>query len=406
MFSLALKNILFYKGRSITTFALTFFSTFSFIVYVAMMDGSHNSILHNALKVYVGAIEIYKKGYREIGGNEYLLYNVHKKEEILKNIEGISSFTSRYETYGLLSSDEYSSAAMVVGINSTKEAQHSQLKNALILGEYLDGSANNCLYVGSDLAKRLHVKLDSKVSFIGSASDNSFAADIFKVCGMFKTGAYEFDSSSAFIDRGYFDTLMLSEDMASYIHVDVANLSDVDMIQQKIQTALDDPKLEVLTWKTLMASMVEAMKVDSIFGYISISLFFVVIFFVIMIFSFINASSRLREFGTLRAIGLSSANINALLFYEIFILSTLAIILAAPLGAYVAYYFNANPIIIEGMSETYKEYGIVSDELPLSFDIFTIAWNVGIVYLLNFLSILYPMRFINRFKPLEALKHV
>jgi ABC-type lipoprotein release transport system permease subunit len=406
MFSLALKNILFYKGRSITTFVLTFFSTFSFIVYVAMMDGSHNSILHNALKVYVGAIEIYKKGYREIGGNEYLLYNVHKKEEILKNIEGISSFTSRYETYGLLSSDEYSSAAMVVGINSTKEAQHSQLKNALILGEYLDGSANNCLYLGSDLAKRLHVKLDSKVSFIGSASDNSFAADIFKVCGMFKTGAYEFDSSSAFIDRGYFDTLMLSEDMASYIHVDVANLSDVDMIQQKIQTALDDPELEVLTWKTLMASMVEAMKVDSIFGYISISLFFVVIFFVIMIFSFINASSRLREFGTLRAIGLSSANINALLFYEIFILSTLAIILAVPLGAYVAYYFNANPIIIEGMSETYKEYGIVSDELPLSFDLFTIAWNVGIVYLLNFLSILYPMRFINRFKPLEALKHV
>ncbi|MEJ2497093.1 MAG: FtsX-like permease family protein [Sulfurovaceae bacterium] len=406
MFFLALKNILFYKGRSITTFALTFFSTFSFIVYVAMMDGSHNSILHNALKVYVGAIEIYKKGYREIGGNEYLLYNVHKKEEILKNIEGISSFTSRYETYGLLSSDEYSSAAMVVGINSTKEAQHSQLKNALILGEYLDGSANNCLYAGSDLAKRLHVKLGSKVSFIGSASDNSFAADIFKVCGMFKTGAYEFDSSSAFIDRGYFDTLMLSEDMASYIHVDVANLSDVDMIQQKIQTALDDPELEVLTWKTLMASMVEAMKVDSIFGYISISLFFVVIFFVIMIFSFINASSRLREFGTLRAIGLSSANINALLFYEIFILSTLAIILAAPLGAYVAYYFNTNPIIIEGMSETYKEYGIVSDELPLSFDIFTIAWNVGIVYLLNFLSILYPMRFINRFKPLEALKHV
>ena len=186
----------------------------------------------------------------------------------------------------------------------------------------------------------------------------------------------------------------------------VWNKIKTDIIQQKIQTALDDPDLEVLTWKTLMAWMVEAMKVDSIFGYISISLFFVVIFFVIMIFSFINASSRLREFGTLRAIGLSSANINALLFYEIFILSTLAIILAAPLGAYVAYYFNANPIIIEGMSETYKEYGIVSDELPLSFDIFTIAWNVGIVYLLNFLSILYPMRFINRFKPLEALKHV
>ena len=131
-----------------------------------------------------------------------------------------------------------------------------------------------------------------------------------------------------------------------------------------------------------------------------------VIFFVIMIFGFINVSSRVREFGTLRSIGLSRSNIRALLFYEIFILSTLAILVATPLGAYVAYYFSVNPIVIEGMSETYKEYGIVSDELPFSFDLLTIAWNIGAIYVLNFLSVIYPIRFINSFKPLEATKHV
>ncbi len=152
--------------------------------------------------------------------------------------------------------------------------------------------------------------------------------------------------------------------------------------------------------------MVEAMEVDSVFGYISLSLFFVVIFFVIMIFGFINVSSRVREFGTLRAIGLSRSNIRGLLLYEIFILSTLAVALATPLGAYVSYYFSVHPIIIEGMSETYKEYGIVSDELPLSFDLFTIFWNVLVIYILNFLSIIYPIRFINAFRPVEAMRHV
>jgi len=406
MFSLALKNIFFYKSRSITTFVLTFVCAFFFIVYVAMMHGGHNAMLQNSLKVYTGAIEIYKKGYRDIGGNEYLLRDVSAIEKKLANIQGISSFTSRYETYGLLSSKEHSSAAMVVGINPQKEVLHSQLKVALREGKFLSANSKNCLYMGEDLSQKLHVSLDSEVSFIGSASDNSFAADLFHVCGIFKTGAYKFDSSAAFVTRNYFDTLMYSHNMASYINVNVTDLSQVQTIQKKIHKQLTNNSLEILTWKTLMKSMVQAMEVDSIFGYISMSLFFVVIFFVIMIFGFINVSSRTRELGTLRCIGLSDSKVSLLLLYEVFILATLAILIAAPLGAYVAYYYSIHPIVIEGMSETYKQYGIVSDEMPFSFDIFTISWNVGVVYVLNFLSIMYPIHYMKSLKPLEATKHV
>lgn len=405
MFSLALKNILFYKSRSITTFVLTFFATLFFIVYVALMDGSHQSMLENSLKVYTGAIEIYKVGYRDIGGNDYLLRDADNIEQKLSGIKGIKSHTQRYETYGLLSSRNDSSAVMIAGINPLKEEMQSQLKTALVEGEFLNGHSKNALYIGADLAKKIHVKLGDEVSFIGSASDNSFAADLFHIGGIFKTGAFEFDSSSAFLSREYFDTLMLSKNMASYISIKVDDLKEVDTIQKEIEKVL--PKeVEVVTWKTLMHAMVQAMEVDSIFGYVSISLFFVVIFFVIMIFGFINVSSRVREFGTLRCIGLSSTNVTLLLLYEIFILSSLAVVLATPMAAYTAYYFSVHPIIIEGMSEMYKEYGIVSDELPLSFDIFTISWNVIVIYILNFLSVVYPIKYINAFKPIEATKHV
>jgi len=406
MFSLAIKNILFYKSRSITTFTLTFISTLFFIVYVAMMDGSHKSMLQNSLKVYTGAIEIYKKGYRDIGGAEYLLTNVEEIEKKLVTIQGVKSFTSRYETYGLLSYNEYSTAAMVTGIDPLKEVTLSQLEVALIKGSFLTTTSKNCIYMGANLVKKLHLKLGNELSFIGAASDNSFAADLFNLCGVFKTGAYDFDSSASFVTREYFDTLMYAKNKASYINIEVDDLGEVDTIAQKIRKTLANTELEVLTWKTLMKSMVEFMQVDSIFGYISISLFFVVIFFVIMIFGFINVSSRVKEFGALRSIGLSRNDVRKLLFYEIFILSTLAISLALPLGAYTTYYFSINPIIIEGISETYKEYGIVSDELPLNFDVFTISWNIATIYLLNFLSILYPIRFINSFTPIEAIRHV
>jgi ABC-type lipoprotein release transport system permease subunit len=405
MFDLALKNILFYKGRSFTTFVLTFVSALFFIVYVSIMDGSHNSMLQNSLKIYTGAIEIYKKGYRDIGGNDYLIEKLEEIENKLKNIDGISTYTSRYETYGLLSAKDNSTPAMVAGIIPQNEEKISQLKSALIEGEFLNQDSNNCIYCGSDLVKKLDAKIGDEISFIGSASDNSFAADIFRLCGIFKTGLFEFDSTVSFVNRDYFDTLMFSQNKASYITIKLDDINRADEINRKILEILDDD-YESLTWKVLMKSMVELMKVDSIFGYISISLFFVVIFFVIMIYGFINVSSRVKEFGVLRCIGLSKKNIRVLLFYEIFIISSLAIVLATPIGAYISYYFSVHPIIIEGMSETYKEYGIVSDKLPLNFDLFTIFWNVLVVYILNFLSIIYPISYINSFKPIEATRHV
>jgi len=406
MFSLALKNILFYKGRSITTVLLTFVSAMLFVVYVSMMDGSHKSMLENSLKIYTGAIEIYKKEYRDVGGNEYLIKDVEKITKKLELINGVKSYTTRYETYGLLSSKENSSASMIAGVEALKESEHSSIQKALVSGKYLSDLSGNCLYMGDGLVKKLKISLNDELAFVGAASDDSFAADIFKLCGIFKTGSFGFDSTSSFVSRDYFDALMYADNKASYINIKVDNLEDVERIKADIQKALNDDTLEVLTWKTLMKTMVDAMEVDSIFGYISLALFLIVIFFVIMIYGFVNISSRIKEFGVLESIGLSNTNILKLLFYEIFILTSLAILIATPIAASITYYYTQNPIIIEGISEMYKDYGIVSDEIPFDFNPFTIIWNIGVIYLLNLISIIYPYLYIKSFSPIEASHHV
>ena len=405
MFHFALKNILFYRSRSITTVVLTFISTLLFVVYVSMMDGSHNTMLSNSLKIYTGAIEIYQKGYRDIGGSEYLIEDVASIEAKLKDIKGIKSFTSRYETYGLLSHKDDSSPSMVAGVNPTLEINMSQLSESLVDGEFLRDESNNSIYMGANLVKKLNIKIGDEVSFIGSASDGSFSADIFILSGIFKTGSFDFDSSTSFLSRGYLDSLLYAQNYASYITISVDDLDMVDSIKAEIEKILP-PDIEVLSWKELMKGMVEMMLIDSIFGYVSMGLFFVVIFFVIMIFGFINVSSRLKELGVLRSIGIGQSDVRALLFYEILILSSFATLIATPLGAYISYYFSVNPIVIDGLSETYQSYGIVSDKMYLNFDMITVAWNVGVIYILNFLSVIYPIYYVNSFTPIEASKHV
>lgn len=400
---LAWKNILHYRGRSITTFVLTLVSAYFFIVYVAFMDGAHASMLKNALDVYTGSLQIYHKGYREEGGYDYLIEDTRKICRILDRTEGLRAYSSRLETYGIASSKDRSSAIMLTGVNFAREARLSELKKALLRGVY--DSSGSCLYVGSGLAKKLQVDLGSELSFVGSAVDYSFVAELFTVCGIFKTGMYDFDLQSAFMNRRSFDALFLSKNYSSYIVAMAKNIEGNDMVAGRISRELP-PELELYTWQRLMKSMVQLMRLDSLFGYISMGLFFLVIFFVIMIYGFINVSSRLKEFGILKSIGLSDGNIDLLLFYEILLLTLGALLFAVPLGAFTAWYFEIHPIVIPGMNETYREYGIVSDTVPTLFDPLTIVWNTVLISLLNLLSILYPMRYVRSFGPVEAMHHV
>ncbi len=403
MFFLAWKNILFYKGRSLTTFLLTFVAVYLFIVYVAFMDGAHSSMLKNALNVYTGSLQIYQKEYRDKGGYDYLIEDTKKPLSLLSQTKGLKAYSPRVETYGIASHKIYSSAMMLTGVDFVKEEKLSQLKKALLKGKY--NSKGECLYMGKNLADKLHVDIGDEVSFVGSAVDYSFVAELAKVCGIFKTGMYDFDSQSAFMNRAYFDKIFLSKNMATYIVAMATNLKYNDQISHLIAQKLP-PDLKVYTWKTLMKSMVEVMQMDSFFGYISMGLFFLVIFFVIMIYGFINVNARMKEFGVLRSIGLSDANISLLLLLEILILTVVALLLAVPLGAYTAYYFEVHPIVIAGMSDMYKSYGVVSDKVPTLFDPFTVMWNSMLVFMLNLLSIVYPIAYVRSFTPVEETRYV
>ncbi len=405
MFRLALKNILFYKARSITTFLLTFVNATLFVVYVALMDGSHESMLYNAIKVYTGSAQIQMEGYREFGGNDYLLENEKELLQKLSTIEGLKYYSSRLETFALLSGDKESSGALLVGVNPEKERGLSMIEGSLKSGRYLKGDDRNAIYMGVELAKRIQVKAGDKIALIGSAIDGSFVAENFTVVGLFKTGMFEFDGSASFVNKAYLDQLMFSEGVASYIVIGAEHAYNLEALTQQIKPLLDKDT-EFAPWTVLIETLVQAMEIDSFFGYISMSLFFLVIFFVIMIFSFINISGRVKELGLLQALGVTPKKMVRLLYLEMVIISLLSIVISAIVGGYISYYYEIHPIVIEGIAEAYKEYGIISDEIPMLFSWFTLSWNLLLIFMLNIIALLYPISYIKRFTPVEAMRHV
>ena len=405
LFSLALKNLLRSKGRSTITLLLSTLTTILFIVYVAFMDGSHHQFIKSSVEIYTGYAHINIKEYRDDSGYENLIEDADLIDEILEKDASISHYAPRFETYVLLSGDEKAVGSLLAGIVPSREKDLSKLENSLMKGEYLSDSDTNTIYLGSDLAKRLKVDVGSEIAMVGSSIDYSIAADLFTIKGIFKTGLFEFDSQSAFVNKSYLDTLMMSDNIASYFTLNFHDNDRIDKMTATLQSSLPS-EYEAVNWKTLLSALVQAMLVDSIFGYISISIFFVVIFFVIMIFSYVNIYTRAREIGLLRALGLTSKNIFGMLFTEILLLATVSLVVGTIIGASIAYYYELHPIVISGIAETYKEYGVVSDEVPMHFDLFTIAWNALTIFMLNIAAIIYPISKINRLTAMEAMRYV
>lgn len=405
LFSLALRNIRMSKGRSITIILLSTITTIFFIAYTGLTEGSRHQLIKNAVEIYTGYTHVNLKGYREDSGYDTLIEDAKSIDAVLRDDTTIKAYAPRFETYALLSGDEKSVGSMVAGIIPSKEVSLSKLSTSLNKGAYLEDNDTNAIYLGAKLAKRLDVDVGSEVALVGSSIDYSIAADLLTVKGIFKTGLFEFDTQSAFVNKAYLDTIMLSDNKASYFTLYFHDPETIDEITDSLQNKLPT-EYEANNWKVLLSALVQAMEIDRSFDYISLSIFFMVIFFVIMIFSYVNIFTRVRELGLLRALGFTSKDVFLLLFTEIVILATFSVLLGILIGSGVVYYFELNPIIIPGIAETYQEYGVISDELPMRFDAVKIVWNGLTIFLLTLASIIYPIIKIGRFKVVEAMRYV
>jgi len=405
LFSLAFRNIVKSKGRTIITLLLSTFSTILFISYVALMDGSHYQIIKSSVEIYTGYAHVNLDGYRDESSYDNLIEDADSIDKILARDPSIKLYSPRFETYALLSGEEKAIGSLIAGIIPSREKTLSKLHDSLIKGVYLEDNDTNAIYIGSSLAERLNAEVGSEIAMVGSSIDYSIAADLFTVKGIFKTGLFEFDSQSAFVNKSYLDSVMMSENIASYFTLYFQDNDDIDIMTKSLQASLPEG-VEAVNWKTLLSALVQAMLVDSIFGYISLSIFFLVIFFVIMIFSYVSIYTRAREIGLLRALGLTSRDIFGMLFVEILLLATISVVVGGIIGACIAYYFELHPIVISGIAETYKEYGVVSDEIPMKFDLFTITWNALTIFILNLSAIVYPIFKVNKLTAMEAMRYV
>ncbi len=402
---IALRNVFSYKKRSVITLLLGIVSTALLVFSTAWMNGSHQQMLKNAVEIYSGYIQITETDFRENPSFEHLLFDVERLQKEVEEVEGVKLFTTRFESFVLFSADEKAVGGMLTGIVPNKARRVSRLYESLKEGSYLNDNDTNKLYIGNELARRLNVTIGDELAFIGNGADYSFAADTVIVKGIFQTGLFEFDASSAFLSKSYFDLIMASDNVATHAVVLPDILEKSEQIAQEIEQKVGG-EFESASWQQTMAPLVKSMKLDSIFGYITLAIIFIAIFFVVMIYTLLVVYARLREIGIMRALGTTPKQILTILLFESSILGIISVCIGGLIGAAFSYYFYLHPMVFSGMEEQFKQYGLAASAIPTAFEPISIVRDMLVMFVLIVLSTLYPIIKVNRYQPIEAIHHV
>ncbi len=405
LFTMSLRNVLAHKQRSLLTLLLGTVSTAILVFSSAWMDGSHQQMLKNAVEIYSGYIQITGSSFRESPSLENLIFDVAALQDSVEAQDGVKLFSPRFESFVLYSAGDKAVGGMLTAIDPQKERKISRLYSSLKEGRYLKNDDDNALYMGVELARRLGVGVGDEVVFIGTAADYSFAADRLVVRGIFQTGLFEFDGSSAFMAKPYFDSIMASSNIATHGIVLPDSPAYSGLLAKQIATAIG-ADYEVASWQETMAALVQSMKIDSAFGYITLGLIFMAIFFVLMIYTLLGIYARLREIGIMRALGTTPRQIFIILLCESSLLGVLSVFLGGLVGGVFAYYFHIHPMVFSGMEEQFKQYGLAVSAIPTAFAPLIIMRDMLVMFFLLLLSTLYPIVKVNSYRPIEAMHHV
>lgn len=405
LFKLALRHVTASKKRSSVTLLLTSITTALLVFTTAWMDGSHNMMIQNSVEIYPGYIQITGKDFRATPGYDNLIFDAAAIRAELAGNTDIAAFAARFESFVLFAAGEKAVGGMLTGIEPEKEKQLSRLAASLQRGAYLSTGDTNQVYMGIELAKRLKIDVGDKVAFIGSGADYSFAADNLRVKGIFKTGLFEFDAGSAFVAKGYFDRIMASDNYATHFIVLPGQPEKARQLAAAIGRAVG-PEYQSASWQEFMSGLVKAMQLDSMFGYITLGIIFIVIFFVIMIYTLLAVFSRIRELGIMRAIGTSPRQLLVLLLLESSLTALVSVLIGGVSGGALAWYFQVNPIVFTGFEEQFKQYGLATSAMPTAFMPLVILRDMAVMFCLSVLSTLYPLFKVIRFRPVEAIHHV
>ncbi|MDE2691879.1 MAG: ABC transporter permease [Acidobacteriota bacterium] len=391
--------------RTLVTVGAMTLALWAMVLYTSLMQGMLGSMESTLLDVELGEIQIHAAGYLE---RPSIWERIEEPDALLEALDetGLRS-SARLLGGALVASGDASTGALLKGLRPERDARVSDVYERLDRGEWLDPADPEGVVLGYRLARTLGIDVGDELIALSQATDGSMANDLFRVRGVLQSLSEETDRATVFLVEGQFRSFFALEDGAHQVIVRSGEGQTLDAAGEMAQeaAAASAPGAEVKSWRDLLPGLANVF--DSAQAAVQVVAFVVYVVIAIMILNamLMAVFERIREFGVLKAIGVSPRRVLALILTEGALQAALAIAIGLVASVPALWFVTTRGIDVGQLGGT-AIMGVSMDRIWTgAVSPATIAGPVFILLFIVGLAVLFPAFKAARISPIEAIHH-
>jgi putative ABC transport system permease protein len=409
LFKIAIRNLMRYKRRTLLTASLISIGVIFVLTFTAVTTSFKNMMIGEITDSMLGHVQIHKKGY--VASIDNLPLNLNLKADQIKLIEEVLAKNTDMEAYsprikfgGMFSNFAETTTIRLNGIDPKKEFATTPRLTARVSSGKKDLEKGE-IFIPVLLSTGMGVKVGDTIVIVTTNQDGSVNGKQFKVAGILEsaTGPGGRDGYVHISDAR--ELLRMDDMQVSEYAIRLKDFSKLYSFNDKLGKELSgqlnkmgNPIFEVHTWEMLTPFYHIARMITAMTFFIKLMLIAIVLISIMNVM-IMAVYERIREIGTIAAIGTLPRKILAMFLIEGLCLGIIGAIIGTVLGSLIVYVLNISKITFSFAQHTGY---VLTAQINLS-DILTISATVIIV---SVIASLQPAYKASKMEPIKALRHV
>jgi putative ABC transport system permease protein len=409
LFKIAIRNLLRYRRRTLLTASLITIGIVFVLIFISVSGSFKAMMISQVTDSMIGHLQVHRKGYvasiENLPLNMNLLPNAMKKvEAALGSLGEVESASPRIKFGGMFSNFAETTNIRLNGVYPEREfktvpllpSRISEGKAAIEKGEII---------IPVLLARGMGVKVGDAVVIVATNKDGSVNGKQFKVAGLMEsaTGPGGRDGYVHIEDAA--ELLRMTEMEISEIAIRLKDFGKLVPVTDRLDALLagevnkaGKPVFEVHNWEKLSPFYNIARMIDLMTFFIKLMLIAIVLISIMNVM-IMAVYERIREIGTIAAIGTPPRKILSMFLIEGLCLGVLGAISGGVLGVLILWGINMAKFAFDFG----QQKGIILSASLQPADLWAVS---AIVILVSVIASLQPALRASRMEPIDALRHV
>ena len=378
--------------------------------YISIAGSFKNMMIGQITDSMIGHLQVHRKGY--VASIENLPLNLNQKPQAIKKLEGILNQQPEVEAYsprikfgGMFSTFVETTNVRLNGVYPEKEFKTIPLlRSRITKGEKTLNKGG--ILIPELLARGMKAKIGDMIVIVATNQDGSVNGKQFKVAGILESATGPGGRDGYIHIEDAMEVLRMDEMEISEVAIRLKDFGKVEAFTQKLDSLLSGevnkqgkPAFEVHSWEQLSPFYNIARMIDMMTVFIQLMLISVVLISIMNVM-IMAVYERIREIGTIAAIGTLPGKILSMFVIEGFCLGGMGVVLGDILGSIIIYILNFTGVVT-------FDFGQQKDLVLLPtialMDVLIIS---AIVIFVSVLASLQPAFKASRMEPIKALRHV